>query len=175
MATVLPVSTEEYLHTSYEPDAEYLDGTLEERHVGEYDHNRVQYLLVNWFERNGRRWGVRSVQEQRTRLTPTRYRIPDVSVFPRSYAIEQIFTRPQLIAIEVLSPEDREQRVQARLQDFLAFGVENVWVIDPKARKGWNCSTGTWLTQDRFTVPGTAVYLALAELFAELDADKEED
>ena len=99
---------------------------------------------------------------------------PNVSVFPRSYPIEQIFTRPQLIAIEVLSPEDRQSRIQARLSDFLAFGVKHVWVIDPYARKGWDCTTGVWLDHERFTVSGTPIYLTLAELFEQLDADKDE-
>ncbi|PWU00781.1 MAG: hypothetical protein C5B51_24370 [Terriglobia bacterium] len=32
------VSVEEYLHTDYEPDCDYLDGVIEERNAGEKDH-----------------------------------------------------------------------------------------------------------------------------------------
>jgi hypothetical protein len=37
MATTAPVPIELYLHTSYEPDADFVDGEVEERFVGEYD------------------------------------------------------------------------------------------------------------------------------------------
>jgi hypothetical protein len=36
MLTTVPV--EEYLNTSYDPDREYVDGQLVERHVGEHFH-----------------------------------------------------------------------------------------------------------------------------------------
>ena len=47
-AAVLPalVSVEEYLHTSYSPDVDYVDGLLEERNVGEIDHSWVQKALL---------------------------------------------------------------------------------------------------------------------------------
>ncbi len=37
MATTL-VSVEEYLHSTYEPDAEYVDGVIEKRPMGEGPH-----------------------------------------------------------------------------------------------------------------------------------------
>ena len=83
MATSTQISLEEYLHPSYEPDAEYVDGEIEERNVGEWDHSTVQYELTHWFRDHGKEWGVRAVQEQRTLLNPRRVRIPDVSVFRR--------------------------------------------------------------------------------------------
>jgi len=58
--------------------------------------------------------GYRAIQEQRTRVDVTKTRLPDVSVFSRELPIEQIFTRPQLIAIEVLSPEDWHYRIAER-------------------------------------------------------------
>ena len=75
-------------------------------------------------------------------------RIPDVSVFGRELPIEQVFAYPQLIAIEVLSPEDRHSRVQQRDQEFIDFGVNNIWVIDPKKRIGWDCSDGNWIRKE---------------------------
>jgi Uma2 family endonuclease len=173
MATATHITLEEYLKTTYEPDADYIDGEIEERNVGEYDHNIVQMALVLWFHRNAKEWKIRVVQEQRTRLTPTRVRIPDVSVFSRDLPIEQVFTHPQLIAIEVLSPEDRHSKMQQRIDDYRAFGVPNIWVVDPKQRVGWDCSDGNWIRcerfQERFDVAGSPIYLSLDELFRELD------
>jgi Uma2 family endonuclease len=172
VATSTQISLEEYLHTSYEPDAEYVDGEIEERNVGEWDHNKVQGFVWLWFVENSKKWRIRSAIEQRTLLHPRRVRIPDVSVFRRDLPIEQVFTYPQLIAIEVLSPEDRQSRVQQRIQDFIDFGVENIWVIDPKNRTGWDCSDGNWTRKERFEVAGSPIYLSLDELFLKIDEDE---
>jgi Uma2 family endonuclease len=172
MTTATHVPLEEYLTTSYEPDCDYLDGELEERNVGEYDHNVIQRAIDNWFHSHRKEWSVRSVSEQRTRLTPTRYRIPDVSVFRRDTPIEQVFTKPQLIAIEVLSPEDRHSRMQLRIEDYIQFQVSNIWVVDPITREGFDCSTGSWVKRERFEVADTPIYLSLNELFSELDAEE---
>jgi len=37
--------------------------------------------------------------------------------FLRDISIEQVFTKPQLIAIEVLSPEDRHSRIDERFEE----------------------------------------------------------
>jgi Uma2 family endonuclease len=168
MATTA-ISIEEYLSTTYEPDMDYVDGELEERNVGEYQHNIVQWATLNWFRSHDKEWRTRSVQEQRTRLGASRVRIPDVSVFPRDLPVEEVFTRPQLIAVEVLSPEDRHARMDKKIRNYLDFGVRHVWVVDPATRTGWDCSEGNWLRQQRFEVAGGPIYLSLPELFAELD------
>ena len=35
------LTLEEYLRTSYRPDCEFVDGVLEERNVGEYEHSNL--------------------------------------------------------------------------------------------------------------------------------------
>ena len=46
MATAAQLlSLEAYLQTSYRPDCDFVDGVLEDRNVGERDHNRLQLLL----------------------------------------------------------------------------------------------------------------------------------
>jgi len=125
--------------------------------------------ILCWFYRNAKEWRVRAIQEQRTRLGASRVRIPDVSVFARDLPIEQVFTRPQLIAIEVLSPEDRHSRMDKKIRNYLDFGVRHVWVVNPATRTGWDCSDGNWVRKERFEVAGGPIYLSLPELFAELD------
>ncbi len=171
MATTAQISIETYLTTSYEPDCDYVDGVLEDRNVGEYDHQVVQMSILFWFHQHGKEWRVRTVQEQRTRVASTRVRIPDVCVFSRDVPIEQVFTRPQLIAIEVLSPEDQRSRIEARMSNFREFGVPNLWVVDPETRAGWDLSDGNWVRKERFEVAGSPIYLSLPELFQRIDED----
>jgi Uma2 family endonuclease len=109
--TAAHISLDTYLTTPHQPDVDYVDGVLEDRNVGEYDHNAVQMAILFWFHQHGKEWRIRSIQEQRTKVASTKVRIPDVCVFSRDVPIEQVFTKPQLIAIEVLSPEDRRSRI----------------------------------------------------------------
>ena len=174
MAIATQVSVETYLKSAYEPDVDYVDGELEERNVGEFDHSVVQQEIAFWFSLHAKAWRVRSVIEQRTRVASTKIRVPDVSVFLRSTPIEQVFTRPQLIAVEVLSAEDRHSRMDRKIQNYIEFGVSNIWVVDPRKREGWNCSDGNWIRTDRFIVPNSPIYLSLAELFQKIDEDAAE-
>jgi len=165
------VTVEEYLKTVYRPDRDYVDGRIEERNVGEYDHGLLQTMLGYIFTLNRAAWGIRVVTAVRTRVKLTRYRCPDVLVLRADAPKEQILTHPPLIAIEILSPEDRLSRFQVKLDDYLSFGVENIWIFDPETRRAWTADRfGLHLAQNNeLTVPGTPIRVVLSELFAELD------
>lgn len=137
MGTAVLVSVEEYLHTVYRPDCDYIDGVVEERNLGEYDHARLQGLLLQWLMGLEKRLKVWVVPEQRVRVKPARYRIPDICVVVGPEPREQVFTQPPFLCIEILSVEDRMVRVQERIDDYLEFGVGYVWVINPQTRKAW--------------------------------------
>ena len=49
MAAGTQISVEEYLHTVYRPDCDYVDGVVEERNLGERDHSWIQGRLVGFF------------------------------------------------------------------------------------------------------------------------------
>ena len=78
---------------------------------------------------------------------------------------------PPLLCIEILSSEDRTSRTVRVLDDYLAMGVRNLWLFDPIDRVVMTYSeTGLKLVEGtRMTIPGTAIYLDLAEIFAALD------
>jgi len=172
MATAIRVALGEYLKTQYEPDAEFVQGEVEERSVGEYEHNLVQWAILDWFRRHDKEWRTRTIQEQRTLLGPDRVRIPDVSVWRREVPVRPVFSQPQLIAVEVLSPEDRHSKVQEKIEDYRQFGVAHIWVVDPVERTGWNCSDGNWTKASRFAIEATPIHLNLEELFRELDSSE---
>jgi Uma2 family endonuclease len=148
-----------------------VDGRIEERNVGEYDHGLLQVLLGHLFINNREAWGVRVVTDVRTQVKPTRFRCPDLSVLHAEAPRERIITHPPLIAIEILSPEDRLSRMQDKIEDYLAFGVKNVWILDPETRRAWTAhAEGLHLVQTgELTVPETPIRVVLSELFAELD------
>jgi Uma2 family endonuclease len=132
MATTTHVPVEVYLRSSYEPDAEYVDGKIEERPMGEFDHASWQQAIQLWFFQHQKEWGIRVLPELRVRVAVTRYRVPDVTVLDVGQPIEQIITHPPIAVFEVLSPEDRLQRLKRKLEDYRAMGIAEIWVIDPQ-------------------------------------------
>ena len=136
------VSVYEYLHTVYEPDCDYVDGALVERNAGEKDHGSLQQEI--WFHLRQRRreWGIFPIIEQRVQVSASRYRVPDICVVAGPAPSEQIFTHPPFLCIEILSPEDRMSRLLQKIEDYLAFGVRYVWVIDPQTRRAWVHTAG---------------------------------
>jgi Uma2 family endonuclease len=165
------VSVREYLTTSYRPDVDYVDGRLEERNVGEYDHGYVQTLLVVLFTNNRSAWGVRAVTDVRMQVSATHFRVPDVLVLRADAPREQILTHPPLIVTEILSPEDRLSRFQDRIADYIAFGIEHIWIVDPSRRVAYIASSaGMRVAEAReLTVPDTPIRVVLSDLFADLD------
>jgi Uma2 family endonuclease len=131
------VSVEEYLHTVYRPDCDYVDGELVDRNVGEKNHADAQGEIFFYLRLRREQWNIYPVQDARVQVQPTRYRVPDISVFVRPEPDEQIFTRPPFLCIEILSPEDRMSGMQQRIDDYLAFGVQYVWVVDPQTHRAW--------------------------------------
>jgi Uma2 family endonuclease len=127
------VPLEVYLRSSgYEPDAEYVDGKIEERPMGEFDHAAWQLAIIKWFLRHEEEWNIDVLPELRVQAAPTRFRVPDVTVLDRSLPVEQIITHPPIAVFEVLSPEDTLSRLKRKLEDYRTMGIPHIWVIDPE-------------------------------------------
>jgi Uma2 family endonuclease len=75
------------------------------------------------------------------------------------------------LIIEILSPEDRLSRMTERTDEYLDFGIEHIWIVDPKRRLAYRVTrAGLELAPTgEITVPGTPIHIVLSELFAELD------
>jgi hypothetical protein len=101
------VSVREYLATSYRPDCDYVDGRIEERNVGEYDHGSLQTLLAHLFMNHREEWGVRPLTDVRMQVSSRHFRVPDLVVLRQGVPKEPVLTHPPLLVIEILSPEDR--------------------------------------------------------------------
>ena len=171
MSTAVIVGVDEYLATSYRPDCDYVEGEVLERNVGTKDHSKLQREVLKWFlDRRELRLAV--FPEQRIRVAPGRFRIPDVCVVPLPEPDEQVFTRPPYICIEVLSPEDSFPKIQDRFDDYLAMGVPNIWVLDPPSRRAWSIAReGHFAALDGIlrTTDGR-ITLPIADLFSESGA-----
>ncbi len=170
MAASLAVSVEEYLHTMYRPDCDYVDGEVIERNVGEFSHSLIQRILMRILLDLERKHPIRVMPELRSRVSATRYRIPDLCVMLKSQKVEPILNSPPFLCIEILSPEDRMSRILERVKEFLAFGVPYVWVIDPESRTAYQYTPDEGRqAREHLSTTNPEITISLAEIFAELD------
>lgn len=42
---------------------------------------------------------------------------------------------PPLAVVEVISKDDRPSDLQQRIDDYLAFGIPNIWAVNPRLRQ----------------------------------------
>ena len=109
--------------------------------------------------------------EVRTRVSPTRVRLPDV-VVDWAGDLPDVLVKPPLLVIEVLSKRDTYSATQRLANDYLKMGVPNIWLIDPETRSARVCEGTAWTEKKRLEIAGTAIYIDIDKLFARLDRVK---
>jgi Uma2 family endonuclease len=164
------IPVEVYLRTSYEPDAEYVDGVIEERPVGENDHSSWQFAIQQWFGRHLEDWAIRVRPELRVQVSKRRFRVPDVTILDRNLPIEQIATHAPIAVFEILSPEDSLNRMMTKLADYEHMGIKTILVLDPNGPH-FRFVSGRLepLPAEPFTLPGSACRFDLSEIEKLLD------
>jgi len=168
--TIVPIA--HYLHETWQPDREYVDGEVLERSMGEKDHAAWQAALLRVLSAWRQSANIKVFAELRLQMAPTRFRVPDILVIDRNAADEQIITHPPLLCVEILSPEDRIGRMEARIQEYLDFGIRAVWLIDPQTRTAYQCAGGSirdWKAVETLTVRETAIRIEVKDVLADLD------
>ena len=131
------VSVEEYLRTSFpDADREYVDGRIVERNVGEVDHSDVQTAIAHYMRTHYKKHVWAGV-EVRVQVRAKRFRIPDVTAVLAQSQRSGSSGQPSIIAIEVLSPDDRAGYLEEKIADYLAFDIPYIWVINPETRRGF--------------------------------------
>jgi Uma2 family endonuclease len=168
------VSVEEYLATSYpDGDREYVDGILVERHAGTPGHSRLQKILLLHLAAFEKPLQIELFPECRTRISATRYRVPDVLGMLKPYRENhRVLLDPPFLIVEVLSPDDRVSDTIRRFKDYAAFGVKHIVQMDPEDRTTFVFSGDTWreCDLDGFDVPDRGFLpFNSKELLARLD------
>jgi Uma2 family endonuclease len=169
MSTTTHIPVEVYLRSSYEPDAEYVDGEIEERPMGENDDSAWQDAICFWFRQHARDWNVRVRPALRVQVAATRFRVPDVTVLNRIRPIEQIITHPPLAVFEVLYPEDSLQRLKRKLEDYRTMGIPEIWVIDPQDGTYYRYEERQLLRNDSFSHPTQGIFFDMDRIKDQLD------
>jgi len=112
---------------------------------------------------------------------PDTVRGPDVAVFEDADHFVDLHPKygeiPPILAVEVLSPSDRADRIMEKITDYLRNGVAILWVVDPERRTVtvYTPSNGPRVFEENQTLTGGDVLPGLkckvADLFR-LPGDK---
>lgn len=129
------MTVDEYLHTTFDgADREYLDGEVVERNMGNKSHGRIQLRIAAMLQALEAKTGIYVVVEVRHKVSDTHFRIPDIAVFAHE-PMEEVPSTAPLVAIEILSPDDRIGYIIPKLEEYRRWGVTHIWVADPEDRK----------------------------------------
>ena len=125
------VSIDEYLDTAYSPDREFVDGLVLERRLGERPHSRVQHNLIVLLDRQAP--ALFAWPGQRIRTAPTRTRIPDICITESDPEVDVFVDADDLYR----NPSRRDEMtdVLEKLDEYVEFGVREIWLIDPRRQK----------------------------------------
>ena len=165
MGTRAALSVEEYLNTSFpDLDKEYRDGEIVERSLPDRLHSKTQALIIAFFMALRKTLPVFTYAELRLRIREGLYLIPDVCVFYPTEPQEPVPDTPPLIAIEILSRKDRMTKVREKLQEYRAWGVTHVWLVDPYSKRLYTCN-GVLTEVPTLTIPELNIELTPADVF----------
>lgn len=160
----------EYLHTSFEHDADFLAGQIAQRPAPSFEHCCLQPFVGSRLAKQARPPEAFALIEQRIRVAPDRYRVADVCLVDGRPAPEDrgIITTPPHLCVEILSPDDDIPDVLLRVNEYREMGVPWIWVIDPQTCQGeiYSASGVTPVTNmifrtDRFNVDLSSAHAAL--------------
>ncbi|MGH9722241.1 MAG: Uma2 family endonuclease [Bryobacteraceae bacterium] len=157
---------EEYFRTSFDDyDREYVDGEIVERDLPNSPHSEIHWRFCLIFGELSKTLPFHGRPELRTRVAATRVRIADLSIYAGKKPAELVPSTPPLVAIEILSPDDRPSKLLEKLEDCQKWDVPHVWVVDPEKRELTVYRDGKRVKVGAYEIPEYNVKIPASEIF----------
>jgi Uma2 family endonuclease len=127
------------LQPETKPATEYACGEAFQKPMPDGPHAAIQgFLMVVLYPFLARTKLGKALPELRCIFGPPgheRTYVPDLSVVAAAHLpVRRHLLAPPLVAIEVLSPDQHRPRFLDKIQFYLLYGVQLVWVFDPETR-----------------------------------------
>jgi Uma2 family endonuclease len=172
MATAPGLLTPEDFHRLYDgrkPYYEYWFGEAIQKLMRVHVHAIVCTVLLLFLER----LGSNAMPEVRLKVIREAEPVPDIIAIRGRAAGAYPKVAPEL-CIEVLSPDDRFNRVLRKAIAYIEWGTAHAWIIDPAKRTAWhldqnNSPNPEFIGLDGILAAGPDTAITMAELFAEVD------
>lgn len=163
MESATLISVDEYLSTTYKPACDYLDGVLRPKPTPTWNHSMIQSQILQLINLNFP--GFRAGAEVSVLVRPNRYLVPDVVVQESRRVQSPYPEEPVYLCVEVLSPSDRLSDTIAKCEEYHAWGVRFVWIVDPEERRAWEFPQGQRLHEVRDSLAAGELAVGLADVF----------
>jgi Uma2 family endonuclease len=164
VATRTQIRAEDYLRMTFEHDAEFVHDEIVERSMPDLTHSRIQGLMGAAFATHP----LYPCLELRMKLSPDVYRVADVAIFVAKPREQRFPDTPPLVVVEILSKDDRYSDLTQKLEEYRKWGVANIWLIDPSARRFTSYTERLLQNVSSLCLPDYPFQLTPAELFADL-------
>jgi Uma2 family endonuclease len=125
----------------------------------------VQKKLIVLFSKWEQHPGLFALPELRGKTSETRFRIPDVSVFLGAEPEDEVPERPPFIAVEILSPDDKLNSLLGKFEEYRAWGVAHIWLVNPMARTLHSYTSDGLIKQSALRIPEFSLSIAPEEVF----------
>jgi Uma2 family endonuclease len=100
---------------------------------------RVGRILDTYAEQRGSGYAVSNDTGVILARDPDTVRGPDVASYEDASTYAELHPKygeaPPLLAVEILSPNDKHVKVMQKVTDYFNAGVRLVWVLDPESRE----------------------------------------
>ena len=161
MASTTLLTAEQYLakYVNAEYPPEFVRGELFYRSMPKWLHGNLQILIGSRLQTVGS-----ASSEIHLRLSDDVIRIADIAMFAEIPG-EEIPSTPPLVVVEIISPDDRHEDVFEKLREYRAWGVKNIWVVEPRLKEFHVFDSRGIIEVKAFELPGLRI--DAAELFAE--------
>jgi Uma2 family endonuclease len=164
MATRSLITAELYLATHFEREPELVHGELVERPLPNFPHGDLQLDLGSRLRALRHGYPVFTGVEVRIRMAADLIRIPDISMWEGTEP-DPLPTTPPLLVVEVSSPDDRLGAMLQKLEEYRAWGVRHVWLVEPDLRRMHVYDQGSLTEVSRLELPQFGFAVTATELF----------
>ena len=163
--TLIPES--EYLQMTFDgPEAEYVEGEIQERSMPTNSHSLAMLSFCLIFGRFMNAVPIFPRPELRMRVAPRRFRVADLAVFAYQAPSAEIPPEVPHVIIEILSPDDRLRDLMVKFAEYQAFGVPHIWLADPALRSLSIYRDGSLTSVPELALPEFDLSIKIAEVFA---------
>jgi Uma2 family endonuclease len=137
------ITAEQFLEMHFDGPVELVRGEIVEIARPDQSHgnvcNEIAYALTSWAKRTASGRVTTNDSGILTERDPDTVRGADVAFFATSQLANGKLPRGQsnlvpLLCAEVLSPSNSWTEMRRKIDEYLAVGVREVWIVDPDAR-----------------------------------------
>ena len=158
MASKTLITPQQYLATYWEREPEYVHGEIVEKPLPNKKHGYLQILIGSLLLPAGY---VGS--EIRVGLADDVFRLPDIALWKQEPEGE-LPTEPPFVAVEISSPDSRMGVVLQKLEQYRAWGVQNIWFVESQLEKLYVFDGGL-KEVPQFELPEFSITITAARLF----------